>query len=433
MNILIFGAGNIGRSFIGQLFSRAGYEVMFVDVNAALVEELNRRRGYVVEVKGPRPEAIWVQQVSGIDGRDQEKVAEAVARADILATSVGAGALPHVYPVIAAGLVRRRAAGGPPLDILICENLRNAAAVFAEGLREHLLADFPLTDYVGLVETSIGKMVPIMPEAIRAQDPLLVYAEAYNTLPVDAKAFKNPIPNVPGLDPKQNMAAYVDRKSFVHNLGHAACAYLGYLYDPEMVYIWQVVANAQLRRAAKQAMWGSARALILRYPDEFTEQNQEEHIEDLLDRFANEALGDTVFRVGRDLPRKLSREDRVVGALLLDAREGIEESRSRGVEESNGRSASLPLRPVEAPATTLTLAAGFLFRATDEHGELFPADAQFAREFAEEGVDWALTHVCGLDVTSPLEARIREDATQYYRSLESRPPEWLTVFLGGGC
>ena len=410
MNVVIFGAGNIGRSFVGQLFSRAGYEVVFVDVNAALIEELNHRRGYVVEVKGPRPEAIWVQQVSGIDGRDQEKVAEAVARADILATSVGAGALPHLYSIIAAGLERRRAAGEPPLDILICENLRNAAAVFAEGLGPHLPADFPLKSYVGLVETSIGKMVPLMPEAIWEQDPLLVYAEAYNTLPVDARAFKNPIPNVPGLDPKQNMAAYVDRKSFVHNLGHAACAYLGYLYNPEMVYLWQVVANAHLRRAAKQAMGESARALILRYPDEFTAQNQEEHSEDLLDRFANQALGDTVFRVGRDLPRKLSREDRVVGALLLNAQEGV-----------------------EAPATTLTLAAGFLFRATDEHGEPFPADAQFARELTEKGVDWALTHVCGLDVASPQETRIREDAAQYYRSLESRVPEWLTAFLGGAC
>ena len=27
-----FGAGNIGRSFIGQLFSRSGYEVVFVDI-----------------------------------------------------------------------------------------------------------------------------------------------------------------------------------------------------------------------------------------------------------------------------------------------------------------------------------------------------------------------------------------------------------------
>jgi mannitol-1-phosphate 5-dehydrogenase len=206
------------------------------------------------------------------------------------------------------------------------------------------------------------------------------------------------------------MAAYVDRKSFLHNLGHAACAYLAHLHAPEMVYTWEVVGNGLLRRAGKQAMWESARALMRRYPDEFTEEDQEEHIEDLLTRFANQALGDTVFRVGRDLPRKLSREDRLVGALLMDVQEGV-----------------------EAPATTLALAAGLLFRATDTHGELFPADAQFSRDLTDHGLEWVLTHVCGLDATSPAEARIREDVRQYYRSLESRGPEWLAIFLGGGC
>ena len=50
---------------------------------------------------------------------------------------------------------------------------------------------------------------------------------------MDATAFRNPIPPIPGLDPKQHMAAYVDRKSFIHNLGHAASAYLAYLADSE--------------------------------------------------------------------------------------------------------------------------------------------------------------------------------------------------------
>jgi mannitol-1-phosphate 5-dehydrogenase len=385
MTIVIFGAGNIGRSFIGQLFGRAGYRVLFVDVDEALVAELNRRREYRVEVKGPRPEEVVVRGVAAIHGRDAERVAEALTKADLAATAVGQGALPHLFPVIAEGLRRRRAAGRPPLDILICENLRHAAPVFAEGLRSHLPVDFPMEEYVGLVETSIGKMVPIMPETVRQRDPLVVYAEAYNTLPVDAKAFRGPIPTVPGLDPKQNMAAHVDRKSFIHNLGHAACAYRGYVLDPSLEYLWQVVRIPELRVAAKAAMWESGRALLRRYPGEFTEENQEAHIEDLLERFGNEALGDTIFRVGRDLPRKLSRQDRIVGALLLDAAEGV-----------------------PAPATIAALVAALSFRATDEHGRRYPADAEFVRSFEARGLDWVLTEVCGLDPAVPVEQAIRE-------------------------
>jgi mannitol-1-phosphate 5-dehydrogenase len=217
----------------------------------------------------------------------------------------------------------REEAGAPPLDIIICENLRGAATAFAAGLREHLPADFPLDSAVGLIETSIGKMVPIVPAEVRRRDRLVVYAEAYNTLVLDAKGFKNPIPSVPGLDPKQNMPAYVDRKAFIHNCGHAACAYLGHLAHPEAVYIWEVMADSEVEEFGRRSMWESGRALIRRYPDEFDEQNQGEHVEDLLVRFANRSLGDTIHRVGRDLPRKLSRDDRLVGALLMDAAEGV--------------------------------------------------------------------------------------------------------------
>lgn len=409
MTLIVFGAGNIGRSFVGQLFARAGYEVGFVDVNRSLVDAVNRERRYRIEIKDRQPETIWVEGVSAIDGADQEKVARAVAGADILATAVGPGALPHVYPAISAGLIMRRQHGRGPLDIIICENLRNAAHAFAQGLRSYLPSGFPLDDYVGLVETSIGKMVPMMPEAALRQDPLVLYAEAYNTLILDARAFKNPIPNVPGLDPKQDMAAYVDRKAFIHNLGHAACAYLGHLLNPDWRFIWETVGDPKVRRVAKVAMWESGRALIKRYPSEFDEQNQEAHIKDLLSRFANQALGDSIFRVGRDLPRKLSREDRLVGALLLDAAEGV-----------------------PAPATTLALAAAFFFQARDGNGQLFPADAEFQQNLAENGVDTTLRLVCGLDESAPAERRIAAEVRRQYFALQSRGERWLAQFLAAG-
>jgi mannitol-1-phosphate 5-dehydrogenase len=408
MRLVVFGAGNIGRSFVGQLFARAGYEVIFVDVNPTLVGALNRERRYRIEIKGRQPQTIWVEDVSAVDGGSTEDVARVVAEADILATAVGQGALPHIYPALAAGLARRREQGRGPVDIIICENLRNAAAAFERGLREHLPADFPLDRDVGLVETSIGKMVPIMPESALREDPLVLYAEAYNTLILDAKAFRNPIPDVPGLDPKQNIPAYVDRKAFIHNLGHAACAYLGFAVDPGAHCIWQAVESPAVRTVAKMAMWESGKSLIRRYPDEFSEANQEEHIEDLLSRFGNKALGDTINRVGRDLPRKLSREDRLVGALLMDSAEGV-----------------------PAPATTLAFAAAFYFEAKDEKGEPFPADRDFLQMLAENGFHSVAVHACGLKNSVPAEERIIAAARADYVRLQSRGEGWLEKMLAG--
>ncbi|HOQ27820.1 MAG TPA: mannitol-1-phosphate 5-dehydrogenase, partial [Armatimonadota bacterium] len=277
MKLVQFGAGNIGRSFIGQLFSRAGYEVVFADVVPEVIRLLNERRRYRVEIKDDPPGTIWVENVRAVDGRDRDQVVAELTTADIAGTAVGPAALPHLFPVIAAALRARREQGRGPLDIILCENLRGAAATVREGVAALLPGDFPLDESLGLVETSIGKMVPIMTAAQRAADPLAVHAEAYNTLICDARGFRGPIPNVPGLDPKQNMRAYVDRKSFIHNLGHAITAYVGYVCDPRMVYLWEAVERPDVREVAEGAMWESARALIREYPEEFTEANQREH------------------------------------------------------------------------------------------------------------------------------------------------------------
>ena len=46
----MYGAGNIGRGFIGQTFSLAGYKVGFIDVNMTLIDRLNADGEYPVDV-----------------------------------------------------------------------------------------------------------------------------------------------------------------------------------------------------------------------------------------------------------------------------------------------------------------------------------------------------------------------------------------------
>lgn len=397
--IVVFGAGNIGRSFIGQLFSRSGYEVVFIDINDVIVNALNESRRYRIEVKDAHPETIWVENVRAVHGKDAEKVAEEIATADIMATAVGPNNLPYIYRNIAKGLLKRHGLGGGPIDIIICENVRNAAKIFREGLARHLPADYPLDSLVGLVETSIGKMVPIMPEEERRRYPLLVYAEAYNVLIADKKGFKRGVPKVDGLEAKENMAAYVDRKLFIHNLGHAVTAYLGYITDPNMRYIWEAINNKDVRRAVEIAMWESGRALIAEYPQEFNEENIGEYINDLIRRFGNKALGDTIYRVGRDVPRKLSRNDRLIGALFLDAKHGV-----------------------PAPSTTLGAAAAIFFRAKDEKGELYEKDRVFVEEVYPRGIDCILKEVCGLNLEK--EKGIIQGIKEAYKLLVENPKSW---------
>ena len=380
-----FGAGNIGRSFIGQLFARAGYEVVFIDVDMRTVNALNERHEYRIEVKDDPPDELIVKNVRAVNGNDRVAVVEELVGARICGTAVGIKALPYIYPSLAAGIAERRRRGDRPLDVILCENLHHAADQVRAGLAEQLPPDFPLQDCVGLIETSIGKMVPIVPEAVRQQDPLVVQAEAYNTLFLDALAFKNPIPRIPGLAARTNMHAYVDRKLYIHNLGHAAVAYETARRHPGVNTIGEAVLIPDVRELAQAAMRESALALEKAYPDEFNNHNLEEHIQDLLRRFKNPALGDTVFRVGRDLRRKLAREDRIIGAMLLDLGNGVQ-----------------PL------ITARIAAAAMQFRATDENGHMDPGDSTFVTEDLLQGPDHVFSQICGLRTADSTDNRIRD-------------------------
>lgn len=373
-SIVVFGAGKIGRSFVGQLFSRASYRVVFIDVDQRVISELNRRGKYEVVIKSGNEEVLEITNVCGINANNVEDVADAIARCSLMATCVGKNALPKILPVIAKGIEKRFAVlPNFPLDIILAENIRDAYTLMKDGLTALLHKKFPVQSYLGFIETSIGKMVPIMPKEIEEKDSLLVYAEPYNTLILDENGFRNPIPRVAGLTPKDQIKAWVDRKAFIHNLGHVAAAYYGFFKHPEQAFLYEVLEDAQVYSFMRKAMYQSARALIAEYPNAFIGHDLTEHIDDLTHRFMNKQLGDTVFRVGYDLKRKLGEGDRVVGAIKL-------------------------ARKHKFPYDKLidVFVYGLLFRAKDESRKMLDEDINFTR-MLETNLDEVLISVCGLD------------------------------------
>ncbi len=350
--IVIFGAGKIGRSFIGQLFGTAGYKIVFVDIDRNLVDLLNSRKCYKVVTKSEIEEIIEIGNVSAIWADDFDAVSESVSTAGILAVSVGKNAVEKVIPMIAAGLqLRNERFPGHPLDIIIAENMISGGDFMKEKLLKNLPPEFQFNKMTGLVETSIGKMVPIMSGTDLEKDPLQVFAEPYNTLILDKKGFRNPIPKIKGLAPKENIKAWVDRKAFIHNLGHATAAYYGHYLHHDAVFMYEVLADTKVLNFTRDVMMQSADILLVAYPDDFSAVDIEEHIEDLLSRFSNIYLKDTVFRVGHDLCRKLSSDDRFMGAVKL----GI----------NHGKPYDKILR---------AMSYGFFFRVVDENGSFFKYD-----------------------------------------------------------
>lgn len=308
-----FGAGNIGRGFLGQLYYESGYFTTFVDVVDDVVYALQRRHAYPLRIVEETSETRHIEQVGAVHGRDIEAVAEVLSMADLASTAVGVNALPYIAPAIARGIERRFSdSSARPLNIIVCENLIEAGPYMREQVREQLPHSFHeiLDTQVGFVEASIGRMVPVMTLEQLAEDPLLVCVEAYCELPVDATAFKGPIPHLRHLKPAENFGAYVERKLYVHNLSHAATAYLGYLRGHE--YIWQAIRDEAVRNEVSAAADESCEALFRKHG--MDRAALEAHRDDLIRRYHNRALGDQISRVARDPLRKLGPRDRLIGA-----------------------------------------------------------------------------------------------------------------------
>ena len=319
-----YGAGNIGRGFIGPLFARAGYEVRFIDIDKNIIEALNSRKSYTVEIVSNEGTAYeTVEGVSGVYGGDPGAAAGAIAQADCMATAVGANILPRIAPVIAEGLrLRLKNGRTDPFNIIICENLMDADQLL-RGLIDGYLDEEArgyFHDAVGLVEASIGRMVPVISPEDRAKDPLRVRAEQYCELPVDAEAVKGALPEIQGLHPEAGFGFYIRRKLFLHNMSHALTAYLGSLTGYE--HIWEAIGDPYIRLMAQRAMLESAAALSITYGVPM--EGIMPHISDLLLRYGNRALGDTAARVGADTYRKLGARDRLAGAASFCGEAGVE-------------------------------------------------------------------------------------------------------------
>ena len=376
---LVFGAGKIGRGFLGQLLSQSGFEIIFVDIDEGVVSLLNQRGDYPLKLIGDEERVLTVSGVRAVRATDEDEVLEEVATADLLLTAAGARALPSVSRLIARGLKRRWRKGGEvPLNILICENLPQPARTMQElvGQEMGIAYQNQVDQKVGFVEAVICRMVPDPTPEMRDSDPLLIMAEDYSILPVDKKGFRGEIPHIMGMQPVENFLGYVHRKLYTYNTCHAVVAYLGYLKG--YAYIYEAITDQTILRAVRGALEESGEAVIQKYG--FDQVEQREYGEDFIRRIRRRELGDTVHRVAKDPLRKLEPGERLLGPATLAEEFGI-----------------------TPHYLSLGIAAALRYDFPQDE-----ASRTLTRMLKEEGLDQVLRKVCQLDPQSILSQLIKE-------------------------
>ncbi len=316
MKAVHFGAGNIGRGFVGLLLHEAGYEVVFADVAAELIDQLAAADSYQVNEVGENPTVRTVDNFRALNSGTQEAdVIAEIATADIVTTAVGPHILKFVAPVIAQGIAAR-AEGLAPLQVMACENAINATDLLkAEVEARWDSAVGSLDSAAVFANTAVDRIVP-------NQEPgqgLDVTVETFYEWVIDRTPFAGNAPVIPGATFVDELGPYIERKLFTVNTGHAAAAYFGYQAGVEKLS--DAMADQDVAADVRAVLDETKELLVGKHG--FNRDEQEAYVQKILGRFTNPHLPDTVNRVGRAPLRKLSRHERFIGPAAELAERGI--------------------------------------------------------------------------------------------------------------
>lgn len=305
-----FGAGNIGRGFIGALLSKSGYHVVFADVNEEIISKINEDKFYTIHIMDVECKDEKVENISGVISTSDE-ILEEIRTSDIITTAVGPVVLPRIASTIANGIKLRKITGVTSyLNIVACENAIKASSQLEEEVKKYLNEEeiAYLNEYVGFPNCSVDRIVP----PVKSENILDVVVENFYEWNVEEKAFKGEIPKIYGMNLADNLMAYIERKLFTLNTGHAITAYFGYLKGYNTVD--ESIKDEVIHDLVKKAMIESGQGLIAKY--NFDKEEHFKYIDKIIGRFKNPYLKDDVARVGREPLRKLNENDRLIKPLM---------------------------------------------------------------------------------------------------------------------
>ncbi|MBQ8400813.1 MAG: hypothetical protein IJX14_02680 [Clostridia bacterium] len=366
MSCVIFGAGKIARGFVGHILTLSGIPFVFVEKYEPLVETINARGSYTVNVMGNTAENCVVKGVHALSFTQKEEIVSAIADADVVFTAVGGKNLGEIVPFLTEGIARK-AESGENLNVITCENWKKPAQILHDGTAESLAAEYRpyLAEKVGFAEAVIMRS-GIEPDAKQlAEDPLWVNVSNFWQMPVDGDSLRGTLPEIRGVKPMNTCAGCLERKFYTYTAANGTVSFVGALlgytdlgsaaYDERIIAILEGVYDETSRALAKK------HGIPLEEQVAFAGTSR--------NKLQDKAIIDTIERNARDPLRKLGKDDRLVGSANLVLECGI-----------------IPVH------LCISIAAAIYYTSPGD-----PSAEELVRMRTEEGIDAVLTKVCSLD------------------------------------
>ncbi len=371
MGCVIFGAGKIARGFIGHLLYLSDIPFTFVESAEGLVELINQRGSYTVNILGNSEKNCEVKGAHALSFAQEEEVIQAIVDADAVFTAVGGKNLPSLIPILKKGIEKKAEKGGN-LNIITCENWKQPALILKTGIEKSLeeKAKKYFLEQTGVTEAVIMRSAIEADAELLKKDPLIVNVQDFWELPVDASRIAGELPGITGLKLISEFTGFLERKFYTYNAANGTVSYLGALLGYEKLA--DAAHDERIVRILEGVYQETARALSRKHHFPLEEQlaftlTSKRKLQDY-------TIVDFIERNARDPLRKLGKDDRLVGSARL-------------VEEYGGEPHNL----------CIAIAAAIHYENEDDEfaGELL-------RIRKEEGIDAVLEKVCGLDADGAL-------------------------------
>lgn len=303
-----FGAGNIGRGFIGEILAKNGFSIEFVDINETIINALISRKGYTIELAEESKQQIQVANVTGINNqKNPEAVVESVATSQIVTTAIGPNILPFIAELIAKGIQKRKANQvTEKLDVIACENMIGGSQFLFEKVKAYLTQedlDY-VKQYVGFPNAAVDRIVPIQ----HHEDPLFVSVEPFSEWVVDKTQMKNPALVLSDVEYVDDLEPYIERKLFSVNTGHASVAYTGASLGYRTID--EAIADEKVLTTLENVLKETGSLLIAKW--QFDPQVHQAYAQKIVARFKNPYISDAITRVARTPIRKLGYDERFI-------------------------------------------------------------------------------------------------------------------------
>ena len=377
MKCVILGAGKIARGFIGHLLYLSDIPFTFIEKAETLVDLINERRQYTVNILGNSEKNCLVKGVRAISFQNEKEAAEVIAQADAVFTAVGGKNLPSLIPHLTRGIEKKAEKGGS-LNIITCENWKLPATVLREGIEAQISrsAGAYFREHVGITEAVVMRSAIESDAELLAKDPLIVNVQDFWELPVDASRIAGELPPVRGLKPVEEFTGFLERKFYTYNAANGTTSYVGALLG------YEKIADAAHDERILEILEGvyQETALALSKKHHFPLEEQLAFALTSRKKLQDYTIVDFIERNARDPLRKLGRDDRLVGSARLVMEYGI--------------------RPENL---CIAIAAAVYYESPgDESAE------ELKRMRQEEGIDQILLKVCQIEPNGGLGRMIKE-------------------------